>query len=98
MNELEINAYYTWFEWLENKFFKNPDGIIYIQCTPEKCYERMNKRGRDEETSVKLEYLNELHDKHEDWLQNWNKTKLLIINNDNDDDWDNVITKIKKFI
>lgn len=98
MNELEINAYYTWFEWLENKFFKNPDGIIYIQCSPEKCYERMNKRGRNEETSVKLEYLNELHNKHEDWLQNWNKTKLLIINNDNDDDWNNVITKIKKFI
>ncbi len=98
MNELEKNSYLTWFDWLEEKFFKIPDGIIYLKSSPEKCYERMNKRGRSEESKVPLEYLQKLHDYHEEWLTKWDKTKILIIDNDKDDDWDKIIEEIKKFI
>jgi len=98
MSEIEKNTYYMWFNWLEKKFSKTPDGIIYLQCSPEKCYERMNKRGRNEESSVPLEYLLEIHNYHEDWLKSWTKTKILIINNDNDDDWTNIVNQITHFI
>jgi deoxyadenosine/deoxycytidine kinase len=97
MNELEKNAYIQWFDWLEKKFFKIPDGIIYLQCSPEKCYERMNIRGRNEESSVPIEYLKEIHLNHEEWLLSWNKTKVLILNNENDNDWINIIKQIKNF-
>ena len=98
MNELEKNAYYRWFDWLEQKFFKIPDGIIYLQCSPEKCYERMNKRGRNEESSVPIEYLSEIHNNHENWLIPWTKTKILVINNENDNDWKNIINQVKQFV
>ena len=98
MNELEKNAYMQWFDWLEEKFFKIPDGIIYLQCSPEKCYERMNIRARNEESSVPIEYLKEIHLNHEEWINSWKKTSVLILNNNNDNDWINIINQIETFI
>ena len=34
------------------------------------CYERLQKRGRPEESTVTLEYLQHLHHRHEEWLTN----------------------------
>ena len=45
-----------------------PDGFIYLRAAPSICMSRMIKRQRSEETSVTLDYLNGLHDKHEQWL------------------------------
>lgn len=39
-----------------------------MRTTPEVVYERMMKRNRAEEKSVPLEYLQSLHELHEDWL------------------------------
>lgn len=47
------------------------DGIIYLQCDPKVCSERMTKRSRSEEGGVPLEYLIALHDKYENWLNGW---------------------------
>jgi deoxycitidine kinase len=98
MNKLETIAYYQWFDWLEKKFFKRPDGIIYLYCTPDKCYERVNIRSRTEETTIKTDYLNSIHDYHEEWIRNWTKTDVLIIDNTIDNDWINIIKQIEKFI
>lgn len=98
MNELETNCYHFWFNWLEDKFFKKPDGIIYLRTSPEKCLERMRERARNEESSVPIEYLKELHNYHESWLSNWTTTPLLIVNNENDNDWANVLNQVKNFI
>ena len=43
-------------------------GIIYLRTAPETCYGRLQKRGRNEESSVSLDYLTSLHERHEDWL------------------------------
>jgi len=98
MNQLEKTAYLEWFDWLERKFFKSPDGIIYLHCLPSKCYERMNIRSRNEESSVSIDYLQNIHINHEEWLRNWDKTKVLIIDNNIDNDWTNIINEIKNFI
>ena len=98
MNTLEINCYYKWFNWLEDKFFKKPDGIIYLQTSPHICYQRMQKRGRSEESHVPLEYLTEIHNYHEEWLQNWNETPLLVINNNNDNNWEQVMNQVYHFV
>jgi len=98
MNEIEINAYKLWFDWLEKKFNKIPDGIIYLDCLPLKCMERIHTRNRNEETNIKLDYIQELDTYHKEWLYTWDKTKVLIIDNNIDNDWDNVIQSIKTFI
>lgn len=98
MNTLETNCYHFWFDWLESKFWKKPDGIIYLRTSPEKCMERMKERARNEESSVPIEYLKELHDYHENWLTHWTTTPLLIIDNENDNDWNNVLNQVNEFI
>ena len=45
-----------------------PDGFIYLRAQPDTCMNRMMKRSRNEETGVGIEYLQDLHQRHEDWL------------------------------
>jgi len=97
MNSIESNCYKYWFNWLEEKFKPNPDGIIYVKCSPEKCLERINKRARTEEDKISLDYIKKLDNYHEEWLNNWDKTPILIIDNDKDEDYENILKQIISF-
>jgi len=44
------------------------DGIVYLQCDPKVCHERMLKRSRSEEGGVPYEYLQALDEKYENWI------------------------------
>ena len=68
MSVLEKKTYDMWFRWLEQKISRRPTGIIYLKVAPEVCLTRMHTRDRNEESSVSLEYLTQLHTKHEEWL------------------------------
>lgn len=56
-----------------DKIFKElswkPDVIIYIKTDPQICYERMNKRGRDCEKTVNLEYLVQIDEMYEKYIE-----------------------------
>lgn len=98
MNPIESACYKYWFNFLEEKFKPEPDGIIYVKCSPEKCLERIENRGRSEENKIPLEYLINLHQKHEEWFyNNENKTPVLIIDNEQDNNWNEIIKKINNF-
>jgi deoxyadenosine/deoxycytidine kinase len=53
------------------------DLIIYLQATPETCFERIQARHRSEEESIDLDYLRTLHTRHEIWLTQQNHTNSL---------------------
>lgn len=61
---------------------------MYLRTTPEVVYERMKKRGRTEENTVSLEYLNQIHRIHDDWLYHQTlkpvPAPIIIINGDQD--------------
>jgi len=97
MNSIESSCYKFWFEWLEEKFKPKPDGIIYIKCSPKKCLERINNRGRDEENKIPIEYLEKLNMYHDKWFDDWKETPLLIIDNDEDNNYLNIMNKINVF-
>ena len=44
------------------------DLIIYLRTSPEKAYQRIKKRNREEELNISYEYIQQLHDYHEEWL------------------------------
>ena len=68
MSRLEWEIYKEWFSWLVDHYAVRPTGLIYLRTSPEKCYERLQKRSRSEEAGIALTYLQTLHNKHEDWL------------------------------
>lgn len=42
-----------------------PDVYVYLRSDPAKCAERIMRRGRESEDSIRLHYLHQLHDLHE---------------------------------
>jgi len=42
-----------------------PNGYIYLRSDPDKCLQRINKRGRLVEKNIKLDYIQHLHELHE---------------------------------
>lgn len=68
LNKLEWDVYRQWYRYLAPECAVS--GIVYIVCSPEKCKERINRRSRTGEDSIPIEYLNQLHEYHEDWINN----------------------------
>lgn len=68
MNALEWKMYTEWFSWLVDTYMLPPHGFIYLRTKPSVCYERLQKRNRQEEATVSLDYITKIHKKHEKWL------------------------------
>ncbi|NXF81682.1 DGUOK protein, partial [Sclerurus mexicanus] len=43
-------------------------GFLYLRATPQTCLQRLRRRARSEEGGIQLEYLEQLHAQHEQWL------------------------------
>lgn len=70
MTDLEWKLYDEWFNFLIPNQCKPPLGFIYLRVDPEIAYERIKKRNRSAETNISLEYLKQIHDRHENFLIN----------------------------
>ena len=57
-----------WHKWMASSNNVKIDRIIYLRSSPEICFERIKKRSRSEESNISLEYLENLHELHEQWL------------------------------
>ncbi|KAI3464358.1 hypothetical protein Pfo_021021 [Paulownia fortunei] len=91
MNEMEISIYDSWFDPVVSSLpGLIPDGFIYLRASPDTCHKRMMLRKRAEEDGVSLDYLRDLHEKHESWLfpfQSGNHGVLSVSKLSNDVDW-----------
>ena len=56
---------------LENHHFLLP---VYLQISPKVADERINGRGRSEESTIQMQFLEHLNRAHEDWLIYGNAT------------------------
>lgn len=78
MSEVEYSILNEWFIWLSSHCNTKIDLIVYLQTRPETVLQRIRERGRPEEMSIPLSYLESLHELHEDWLiRRTNSTFLL---------------------
>lgn len=46
----------------------NLDGFVYLRTQPSTAMRRILARAREEESAIPLEYLQQLHTRHEEWL------------------------------
>jgi len=60
-------------------FVQAPDLLIYLKADIPKLVGQINKRGRDYEEKIKIEYLKNLNDNYDEWIANYDNGKLLVI-------------------
>jgi deoxyadenosine/deoxycytidine kinase len=68
MTEMEHKIYLRWSSWLYKEICKPIKNIIYLRSTPVISHERIKQRDRDSEKEIPLEYLEQLHSLHDEWL------------------------------
>jgi deoxycitidine kinase len=102
MTEIEYDIYCKWYDWLVSSFTLEADGFIYLKASPNICETRINTRGRSEENTIPIEYLENLHNKHEEWINSTDKPILEIDANldyvNNDENITTLYEQIEYFI
>jgi deoxyadenosine/deoxycytidine kinase len=81
-------------------FVKPPDLLIYLKADVPKLVRQIEKRGRDFEYSITLDYLRQLNKQYEGWISTYNDGKLLTIDVnqldfvENVDDFSYIVSKV----
>ncbi|MEA3453160.1 MAG: deoxynucleoside kinase [Patescibacteria group bacterium] len=68
MKKTEWQLYCKLWDWLESNWCTEPDRIVYLRTPAEVCLERLEARGRSEETTIPIQYLRDLEVLHDEWL------------------------------
>jgi deoxyadenosine/deoxycytidine kinase len=81
MSSRDFSNYASLFE-LMSSFLQPPDLLIYLKASVPTLVSQIQKRGRDYENSIRLDYLKKLNERYEEWIAGYKLGKLLIINVD----------------
>jgi deoxyadenosine/deoxycytidine kinase len=79
---------------------KPPDLLIYLQASVPTLVGQIQKRGREYEENIRLDYLKKLNEYYNKWIENYREGPLLIINVDknkfaeNVEDMGEIINKV----
>jgi len=82
MSTRDFNNYSSLFA-LMSSFIQPPDLLIYLRASVPTLVSQIQKRGRDYENAIRLDYLKGLNDRYEAWINDYKLGKLLIIEVDN---------------
>lgn len=80
MAPVEWNIYKQWFDFLTNHCsFRKPLGFIYLRTSPEVAYQRIIKRNRSAESLISLDYIKQIHNRHEELLSNGSISEIPVL-------------------
>ncbi len=82
MTTRDFENYFSLFN-LIDKFIQPPDLLIYLRASVPTLVSQIQKRGREYENSIRLDYLKRLNERYEAWISTFDKGKILIIDVDN---------------
>lgn len=68
---------------LMTSFVEAPDLLIYLKASIPTLVAQIQKRGRDYENSISIDYLSRLNEKYDKWISNYKEGKVLVIDVDN---------------
>lgn len=104
MGNLSDRDFQTYMELFESMLYvvKDPDLMIYLRASVPHLVQNIQKRGRDYEQAIPLDYLRNLNERYEDFIFNKYKGRLLVIEADpidyehNPRDFAGIIDKIDR--
>ena len=81
MSTRDFENYRSLFD-LMSTFIQPPDLLIYLRASVATLVSQIQKRGREYENAIRLDYLKNLNEMYEDWIEGYKFGKLLIIDAD----------------
>lgn len=81
MTTRDYESYLALFR-LMNSFIHPPDLLIYLRASVPTLVNQIQKRGRDYEESIRIDYLKRLNERYEAWISEYEDGKLLVIDVD----------------
>src|SRR5690554_1307198 len=81
MSTRDFKNYKTLFD-LMVSLIQPPDLLIYLRASVPTLVNQIQKRGREYEESIRLDYLKRLNERYEAWISTYDKGKLLIVDVD----------------
>ena len=99
MSTRDFHTYSTLFQMM-NRLVQAPDLLIYLRASVPTLVNQIQKRGREYENSIRIDYLKQLNERYEAWVNRYKSGKLLIVDVDridfqnNPEDLSGVIDRI----
>lgn len=81
MTSRDFDNYSSLFE-LMSSFVNPPDLLIYLRASVPTLVKQIQSRGRDYESSIRIDYLTRLNERYEAWISEYTSGKLLIVDTD----------------
>ena len=98
LSDRDFDTYMQLFN-LMMSMVREPDLLIYLKSSVPHLVSQIQKRGRDYEKSISIEYLNNLNERYDEWIANY-PGKVLVIEADdldfenNPEDFSQITDKI----
>ncbi|GAB3009739.1 deoxynucleoside kinase [Niabella terrae] len=99
MSKRDFDNYYEFFKTLKS-MVKPPDLMIYLNASVPTLVGQIQKRGREYEENIRLDYLKRLNEFYNKWIGSYKEGALLVIDVDknkfaeNEEDFGSIISKI----
>ncbi|HCI56373.1 MAG TPA: deoxynucleoside kinase [Bacteroidales bacterium] len=84
MSTRDYENYLSLFK-LMSSLIQAPDLILYLRASVPTLVSQIQKRGREYESSIRIDYLKSLNERYEAWAETYDLGKLLIIEADHYD-------------
>ena len=82
MTSRDFDNYQSLFK-LMTSLIKAPDLLIYLKASVPTLVSQIQKRGREYENAIRLDYLLGLNERYDRWVESYTAGKILIVDRDN---------------
>ena len=81
MTTRDHDNYFSLFKLIDG-LIKAPDLIIYLRASVPTLVKQIQKRGREYENSIRLDYLKRLNERYEAWSSSYEGGRMLVVDVD----------------
>ncbi|MEN9701678.1 MAG: hypothetical protein RIR55_1004 [Bacteroidota bacterium] len=99
MSKRDFDNYFGFFSTIKS-MVQPPDLLIYLKASVPTLVSQIQKRGREYEENIRLDYLKKLNEYYNKWIEGYTEGPLLVIDCDknkfgeNDEDFGEIISKV----